>query len=113
MENNSQHSSILTDGGAPGSFGPMGDLSDSAPSSFGSWATTVDLLPVPIEFKFGSIGDLLPERAGGLNLRENWYRAVKKVVDGIDISTAFDPDQSTEYIITVSHPSCLRVVSFD
>lgn len=48
----------MTYGGAPGAYGPA---EDSGPSSFGDWAATVDLLPVPIDYKLAAVGDIIPK----------------------------------------------------
>lgn len=52
------YSQLYSYGGAPGAYGPS---YDSGPDSFGEWATTVDLLPVPIDYSLGAIGDIIPD----------------------------------------------------
>lgn len=54
----SVRSSIITYGGPPGAFGPS---SPDAPTSFGDWASNIDLLPVPIEYELVPINVLIPE----------------------------------------------------
>eukprot|EP01133_Synstelium_polycarpum_P014217 gene14217-16768_t len=57
FESEVSKSSVLVKGGALGSFGP----DYSAPSSFGDWAQSVDLRPVPIDPKLNYIGNIIPE----------------------------------------------------
>eukprot|EP01133_Synstelium_polycarpum_P003854 gene3854-4454_t len=49
-------SNVFVKGGALGSFGP----DSNAPSSFGDWAKSVDLRPVPINPKLKYIGAIIP-----------------------------------------------------
>lgn len=56
-ESNSFRSSVITYGGPPGSFGPT---TSDAPSNFGDWASNIDLLPVPIDFRLREIADIIP-----------------------------------------------------
>ena len=48
-EENTSKSSIISYGGAPGSFGPSKDSSSAG--DWGEWAKTTDLLPVPITYQ--------------------------------------------------------------
>ncbi|GAM28733.1 hypothetical protein SAMD00019534_119090 [Acytostelium subglobosum LB1] len=50
--------SVITYGGAPGSYGP-GD--DSTTSTFGVWANTIDQLPIVVDYQIIPIRALLPE----------------------------------------------------
>lgn len=74
FEESSTHSSVITYGGPPGSFGPS--VSD-APSNFGDWASAVDLLPVPIDYKLRRISDIIPDTwnsRNGTALRDIWLQ---------------------------------------
>lgn len=77
FQSRSSKSSIITYGGAPGSFGPETDDggSSSAPSSWGEWAQTVDLRPVPIEFTLDRIYNLFPDTPEYSQLRAQWLAA--------------------------------------
>lgn len=78
FELRSTKSSIITYGGAPGSFGPESDqsgASTNAPSSWGAWAETVDLLPVPIDFTLGRVYDILEQLDS--NIQARWLSAEK------------------------------------
>lgn len=57
FENNSFRSSVITYGGPPGAFGPQ---TSGSPTSFSTWASSVDLLPVPIEYTLKPISDIIP-----------------------------------------------------
>jgi hypothetical protein len=58
FQTSTSRSRIITYGGAPGSFGPS---SNEAPSNFGDWAATVDLLPVPVQYELGRIDEIIPD----------------------------------------------------
>lgn len=47
-ESASTHSSILTYGGAPSAFGGAGD---TASTTWEEWASSIDLLPVPVDYQ--------------------------------------------------------------
>eukprot|EP01133_Synstelium_polycarpum_P011976 gene11976-13973_t len=50
-------SSIITYGGAPGSYGPSkGD----GPTTFGEWAKTIDMLPIPVNPRLEAIRNIIP-----------------------------------------------------
>ncbi|EGG23746.1 hypothetical protein DFA_05880 [Cavenderia fasciculata] len=57
FSSNSQHSTIITEGGSPGAFSP----DKFGKNTFSSWAQSVDLRPVPIEPQLGLIYDLIPK----------------------------------------------------
>ncbi|EGG23747.1 hypothetical protein DFA_05881 [Cavenderia fasciculata] len=57
FSSNSQHSTIITEGGSPGAFSP----DEFGKNTFSSWAETVDLRPVPIDPQFGFVSDLIPK----------------------------------------------------
>lgn len=57
-EGSSFRSSVITYGGPPGSFGPT---TSDAPSNFGDWASSIDLLPVPIDYTLKPIYDAIPD----------------------------------------------------
>eukprot|EP01133_Synstelium_polycarpum_P011977 gene11977-13974_t len=56
FEQSVSKSSVFVKGGALGSFGP--DM--NAPSSFGEWAKSLDLRPVPINPKLNYVGNVIP-----------------------------------------------------
>ena len=60
FESSTSKSSIITYGGAPGSFGPSGGTSTDAPGNWGDWAQTVDLLPVPVRYTLDRVYNILP-----------------------------------------------------
>lgn len=59
FESESIRSNVITYGGAPGSYGPNVDT--DAPTDFGTWASSVDLLPVPISYELMQISQVIPE----------------------------------------------------
>eukprot|EP00029_Vermamoeba_vermiformis_P004855 TRINITY_DN1552_c0_g1_i1.p1 TRINITY_DN1552_c0_g1~~TRINITY_DN1552_c0_g1_i1.p1 ORF type:complete len:1041 (+),score=211.67 TRINITY_DN1552_c0_g1_i1:72-3125(+) len=74
FEEEATHSSVITYGGPPGSFGPS---SSDAPSNFGDWASSVDLLPVPIEYRLKKISDIIPsswKSVNGSSLYSLWVQ---------------------------------------
>lgn len=78
FESNSTHSYVISYGGAPGSFGPPGGAG-SAPTNWADWAGTVDLLPVPVQYKVDRIVNILsakiPYPVNGLNVTQKWLEA--------------------------------------
>jgi hypothetical protein len=94
-EASSTRSSVLTFGGAPGSFGPSSETT-SSPSSYAGtqlltpfkeavgfsikcnlcveWAETIDLLPIPINYELKSIYSIIPPEwtVGSISVRELW-----------------------------------------
>jgi hypothetical protein len=70
FESNTTRSSIVTYGGAPGSF----DSNDI--TYWNEWAKSVDLLPVPIDYKLGEIADLIPDTQAWADVKEKWKTAV-------------------------------------
>lgn len=76
----------------------MDDQSETVPTNFNAWAETVDGTPVPIDYTYGTIGELLPEIAKGVRVRELWFKAWA-VVAGTDES---EIKQSWFYEVTVS-----------
>ncbi|EFA75955.1 hypothetical protein PPL_10531 [Heterostelium album PN500] len=56
FEESTTKSRVLVRGGALGSFGP----DYTAPSTFSEWAKSVDLRPVPIDYKVGFVGNIIP-----------------------------------------------------
>ncbi|PRP86507.1 hypothetical protein PROFUN_05289 [Planoprotostelium fungivorum] len=95
FESKTSKSSVLASGGAPGSYGP--DQDSNGPSTYSKWAENLDLLPVPLDYDAGVIGDLLPIRASGLLLRRQWFLAVNRLAQ----QETEDPNMSTEYRIRV------------
>lgn len=83
FEASTSKSTIITYGGAPGSFGPSGGTSTDAPGNWGDWAQTVDLLPVPIEYTLDRIYNILPDQykqlwQEGEDLFYTSYSSIKK-----------------------------------
>jgi hypothetical protein len=90
-ESMSARSSVITQGGPPGSFGP--DYSSDAPTDFGGWANWIDLLPVPIDYELGAIGNIIPETyltKNGTSIKQLWQVA------------------ETEFYLKQSHTSYLQ-----
>jgi hypothetical protein len=96
FEDNTSKTDIIASGGAPGSFGPPGSSDDSAPNTYSSWAATVDLLPIPVDFKVAVIGDLLPN-----SIKKRWYDGLKDFISG----KSQDLLHSTTYRVTVQMKS--------
>ena len=75
FESSSTHSSIISYGGAPGSFGPSGGDGTGA-SNWGDWAQTVDLQPVPLDYQLARIGTLFTGMTiAGNDVTEAWQDA--------------------------------------
>ncbi|KAF2068743.1 hypothetical protein CYY_009932 [Polysphondylium violaceum] len=73
IQKKSSRTTISTYGGALGAFGPT-EYSSST-SNFASWASTVDLLPVPVEYDLKAIRDIIPPQwtiSNGKNVQELW-----------------------------------------
>lgn len=87
FETASSHSTIISRGGAVGSFGPA---NGDGPSNWGEWAQTVDLEPVPINYKLGRIFNLIE----GLQ--------VKSGVDQIDVAEAWERAEDEYYSLRVN-----------
>ncbi|GAM26034.1 hypothetical protein SAMD00019534_092090 [Acytostelium subglobosum LB1] len=71
----SSRSQIISKGGAPGSFGPS---ASSAPTTFGEWASSVDMLPVPVNYTLIPIRGILNplwRTRNEANLTEMWTSA--------------------------------------
>jgi hypothetical protein len=91
-EQNSYSSTVITYGGPPGSFGPA---YSEAPSNFGDWASSVDLLPIPIDYELESISTLLPSTwkakpsnsTSNQTVRQMWIEAEQHVIDQTDVLT--------------------------
>jgi hypothetical protein len=78
-ESLSARSSVITQGGPPGSFGP--DYSSDAPTDFGGWANWIDLLPVPIDYELGAVGGIIPDTwltKNGTSIKQIWQTAEKE-----------------------------------
>lgn len=74
-ESNSTHTSVISYGGAPGSFGPPGG-NGNAPSNWADWAGTVDLLPIPLDYKVDRVYNLLLKYLiDGVNVSAQWAEA--------------------------------------
>eukprot|EP01132_Coremiostelium_polycephalum_P003337 gene3337-4183_t len=72
----SASSTILTYGGAPGAYGPS--TTAASISSFGDWASSVDLLPIPVDYELDAIGNIIPTTwltRDGRSLRKLWHEA--------------------------------------
>jgi hypothetical protein len=72
FESSSTHSTVIPYGGPPGSFGPS---SSEAPTNFGDWASSVDLLPVPIDYTLKKISEIIPslwKSINGSSLQDLW-----------------------------------------
>ncbi|KYQ91948.1 hypothetical protein DLAC_07189 [Tieghemostelium lacteum] len=86
-EQKSSRSTLITYGGAPASFNPSGDST----ANYDEWAGSVDLLPVPIDFKLARIYDLIPKdwkSKNGSNLIHNlWYKAEELLSYNLPIET--------------------------
>ncbi|PRP80174.1 perforin-1-like [Planoprotostelium fungivorum] len=108
FEGQTSKTSIISIGGAPGSYGPMGD-SGSGANSYGDWAATTDLLPMPIEYSVGLIGTLLPILAGGVAVRRQWFDALASVI----ARGSTGADNSTEYMITIQMYSAWEIPNGD
>lgn len=99
FESSSSRSSIKIYGGAPGSFGPT---DDTAPSSFGDWAATIDLLPVPINYTLGRIGDIIPS---------SWVIGASKTSSGRSAKEAWEEAELNMY--TTSASSTKNYINLD
>lgn len=84
-EKSTFRSSVMTYGGPPGSFGPT---TSDAPSNFGDWASSVDLLPVPINYTLIPIYDALPN---------TWTVKFSNGTE-VNVRKAFIEAQRTEFI---------------
>jgi hypothetical protein len=71
FQQESTSSYILSYGGAPGTFGPT---NPNDPANWGSWAQTVDLLPIPINYKVARIYDIIPRSWINPNSTEYVYQ---------------------------------------
>lgn len=81
FEQQTTKSSIITYGGAPGSFGPAGGSGNDAPANWGDWAQTVDLLPVPIAYSLDRIYNVLPDeyKPSWLTAESIYYEAYASI----------------------------------
>ncbi|KYR01390.1 hypothetical protein DLAC_01979 [Tieghemostelium lacteum] len=74
-EQKSSRSTLITHGGAPASFNPSGD----GVSNYDDWASSVDLLPVPVDYKLARIYDLIPKdwksKNGSTYIHDLWDQA--------------------------------------
>jgi len=71
FEKSSSRSTVIVSGGEPGSYGK------DSPNSFATWASTVDLVPVPIDYQAGYIADIIPPSwylTKGYNVQQMWSR---------------------------------------
>eukprot|EP01132_Coremiostelium_polycephalum_P003336 gene3336-4182_t len=92
-ENSTSRSSIITYGGAVGSFNP-GD--DSAPAEYTQWARSVDLLPVPLDYKLSPILSIIPETWKNIHqnvsIKKLWQDAddlLSQMYEGFSIKTKY------------------------
>ncbi|KYQ91949.1 hypothetical protein DLAC_07190 [Tieghemostelium lacteum] len=79
--------SIIVYGGAPGSYGPS-DTPESTISSFGAWASSVDQIPVPIDYQLSAIGNIIPKTwvtRNGTQIRAIWYEAELKYYEQLPV----------------------------
>eukprot|EP01132_Coremiostelium_polycephalum_P009063 gene9063-11101_t len=85
FETETSRSKVFTRGGKLGSFG-----SDySSPSTFTEWSKSVDLRPVPIEYKKDFIGNIIPPTwftKDGANLQQLWYQGYQLYLANMGIS---------------------------
>ncbi|GAM26035.1 hypothetical protein SAMD00019534_092100 [Acytostelium subglobosum LB1] len=82
---NTTHSEVLVKGGDPGSFGP--DFNSH--SSFGSWSQSVDLRPVPINFKLDLIGNIIPRAwrtSNGKRISDLWAEGFQLYVKNANVT---------------------------
>ncbi|KYQ92990.1 hypothetical protein DLAC_05594 [Tieghemostelium lacteum] len=98
FELESSRSTIITKGGQGGSFGPDYD----SPSTFSDWSNTVDLLPVPVEYKLALIGGIIPTswKVFGSNttIKELWFKGYDYYLND---SLSLTEDMNDYYNITI------------
>jgi hypothetical protein len=73
----SSSSNLIVSGGSPGSFGPSRSVSEQP--DWGSWASTVDLHPVPISYRLDDISNLINPNWVNFqneNVSQGWQNAV-------------------------------------
>ena len=99
FEGNSTHSSVMSYGGAPGSFGPQGGAG-SAPNNWADWAGTVDLLPIPVNYQVDRVYNLLATNMNfsyqGFSIPQQWQAA----------EIAYYEGYATSYYSGISLPPC-------
>ncbi|KYQ92324.1 hypothetical protein DLAC_06287 [Tieghemostelium lacteum] len=77
--------SVITYGGAPGAY--SSDESGSI-SSFGAWASSLDQLPVPIDYQLGAIGNIIPKTwttRNGTQILNLWLKAEAKYYETLPV----------------------------
>ncbi|EGG22993.1 hypothetical protein DFA_05123 [Cavenderia fasciculata] len=70
-----ERSTLLISGGGPGIFAP------GATADYGFWSQSVDVLPVPIDFKLAPIRSLIPSKwksIGNEHIRDLWINAEER-----------------------------------
>ncbi|PRP80164.1 hypothetical protein PROFUN_12122 [Planoprotostelium fungivorum] len=98
FERSTSRTKILSYGGSPGSFGPSGDDSQETPNTYSDWAATTDLLPIPVDYTVGTIGSLLVEKIGNVQVRKEWFSGVRRYLQ----ASQSNFEESNEYVITVN-----------
>ncbi|KYR00895.1 hypothetical protein DLAC_02957 [Tieghemostelium lacteum] len=105
----SNRSTIITYGGPSGAYGP--DIFGS--NNFGSWASSVDLLPVPIRKQYDLIVNLIPPQwkvkgtTTDQTIQNLWTRAEYINMYSQLISNAGHDLEDNESIYYLNCPSCI------
>lgn len=70
-------------GGAPGSYSPK--FESTSPTSFGDWASSVDLLPVPVEYQLMPIYEIIPStwKVDNFSIQELYMNATEKYLASV------------------------------
>ncbi|KYR02491.1 hypothetical protein DLAC_01335 [Tieghemostelium lacteum] len=124
FEKNSKRSTLVIRGGAAGSFAP-GDIS----GDFTEWASEIDLIPVPVDFKLGYISDIIPETWMAFNstvtIKRFWEDAEDQLLNALiqrsslpkkrvvsrkstDIQVTFTPNPPTTGILTIKYSKIIE-----
>ncbi|KYQ91472.1 hypothetical protein DLAC_08439 [Tieghemostelium lacteum] len=96
-------SQVLATGGAPGSYSPDG----SGPSTYGEWAKTVDLVPMPIKYQVDFIGNIIPtswKTPSGNFTKLLWFEALNSLYTNTTTSSV-DAYQLSIYFKSPVNPS--------
>ncbi|KYQ92323.1 hypothetical protein DLAC_06286 [Tieghemostelium lacteum] len=97
-ESKSSRSTLITYGGAPASFNPSGD----SVSDYESWAQTVDLYPVPIDYKLDRIYNIIPKdwksKNGSAYIHDLWNKAEELLNYNLGVQT-----RNSKYTVNIYH----------
>ncbi|EGG19565.1 hypothetical protein DFA_00143 [Cavenderia fasciculata] len=91
----SKRSTIITNGGAAGSFAPS---ADGAPTTFGDWANSVDILPAIVNPQLQPIRSIIPEvwvTPSGEKVVDLWTKAEEEYYKRMLSGPIFDSTLST------------------